>query len=119
MKWVIAVLVLLTAGYMLFDGVRALTIGDYLTPASGDYAGQLGPWAGLVSSIGIEPRSTFMKVVFVLYGLSALAALAGFLTNQPWGRSTLLIMAVLGLWYLPFGTAIHIVVLMLLFLKRS
>lgn len=119
MKWVIAILVFLTAGYMLFDGVHALTVGDYLTPASGDYAGQLGPWAGLVSSIGIDPHSTFMKVGFVVYGLITLAGLAGFITNQPWGRSALLIMAVLGLWYLPIGTAINIVVLMLLFLKRN
>lgn len=119
MRWVIAILVVFTAGYMLFDGLHALTAGDYITPVSGEYAGQLGPWAGVLNSIGIDPRSTFVKVIFVVYGLSALAALAGFLTRQPWGRSALLIMAVLGLWYLPIGTAINIVVLMLLFLKRN
>ena len=119
MKWVIALLVFLTAGYMLFDGVHALTKGDYITPASGDYADQLGPWAGLVSSVGIDPHSTLMTTIFVAYGLSALAALAGFLTDQPWGRSALLIMSVLGLWYLPIGTATNIIVLILLFLKRN
>jgi hypothetical protein len=60
-----------------------------------------------------------MKTVFAAYGLSALVGVTGFITNQPWGRSALLIMAVLGLWYLPIGTAINIVVLMLLFLKRN
>ena len=119
MKWIVAILVAFTAGYMLFDGVHALTTGDYITPSEGEYAGQLGPWAGLVASIGIEPRSTFMKVVFVVYGFTTLAVLAGFITQQTWGRSALLIMAVLGLWYLPFGTVMNIIVLMLLFLRRN
>lgn len=119
MKWVIAILVAFTSGYMLFDGVHALMTGDYVTPSEGEYAGQLGPWAGLVETVGIDPHSTLMKTVFAAYGLSALVGVAGFVTNQPWGRSALLIMAVLGLWYLPFGTTINIVVLMLLFLKRN
>lgn len=119
MKWVIAILVAFTAGYMLFDGVHALTRGDYITPSEGDYAGQLGPWAGLVESVGIDPHSTLMKTALVAYGFSALVAVTGFLTHQVWGRSALLIMAVLGLWYLPIGTAINMVVLMFLFLKRS
>ncbi|MFN8435091.1 MAG: hypothetical protein U0V18_13785 [Anaerolineales bacterium] len=119
MKWVIAILVTVTAGYMLFDGVHALWTGDYITPSAGEYAGQLGPWAGLVASVGIAPHSTLMKTIFVAYGFSALVGVVGFLTDQVWGRSALLIMAVLGLWYLPIGTALNIVVLMLLFLKRN
>lgn len=119
MKWIITLLVILTAGYMFFDGAHALIVGDYITPTDGEYAGQLGPWAELVSSIGIEPRSTFMKVVFVVYGFTTLAVLAGFITQQAWGRSALLIMAVLGLWYLPFGTVMNIIVLILLFLRRN
>ncbi|HND47780.1 MAG TPA: hypothetical protein PLQ75_04795 [Anaerolineales bacterium] len=119
MKWVIAMLVAVTAGYMLFDGVHALRTGDYITPSEGEYAGQLGPWSGLVTSVGIDPHSTLMKTIFVAYGFSALVGVAGFLTDQVWGRSALLIMAVLGLWYLPIGTAVNIVVLMLLFLKRN
>ena len=119
MKWVIAVLVAFTAGYMLIDGVHALRTGEYIMPSEGEYAGQLGPWAALVDSVGIDPHSTLMKTIFVAYGFSALVGVTGFLTNQVWGRSALLIMAVLGLWYLPIGTAVNIVVLMLLFLKRN
>jgi len=119
MKLIIAILVTFTAGYMLFDGVHALTNGDYITPAEGEYAGQLGPWSGLVESVGIDPRSTLMKTIFVAYGFSALVGVTGFVSNQTWGRSALLIMSVRGLWYLPIGTAINIVVLMLLFLKRN
>ena len=119
MRLIIAILVTFTAGYMLFDGTHALTRGDYITPSEGEHAGQLGPWAGLVESVGIDPRSTLMKTVFVAYGFSALVGVTGYLTAQPWGRSALLLMSVLGLWYLPIGTAINIVVLMLLFLKRN
>lgn len=119
MKWLIVLLIVLNAGWMLADGSRALTVGDYVTPASGEYAGQLGPWAGLVSAIGIEPRSTFMKMVFIFYGIAALIAVAGFALNQPWGRNALVVLAVLGLWYLPIGTAANIIALILLFLKRS
>ena len=63
-KWVIVVFALINAGYMTFDGARALIVGDYLRPASGEYAGQLGPWSKLVSMIGIDPESTLMKSVF-------------------------------------------------------
>lgn len=119
MKWIIAALIVFSAGWMVFDGSRALIIGDYVTPESGEYAGQLGAWASVMQSLGIDPRSTFVKVVFVVYGLSALTALAGFVTRQPWGRSALVIMAVLGLWYLPFGTAANILVLMLLFFSKG
>lgn len=119
MRWIIAVLVAVTAGYMLFDGVHALTTGNYITPTEGEYAGQLGPWAGLVKSFGGSPHSPVVKMGFVSYGLSALAALSGYLSHQPWGRSALIIMAAFGLWYLPFGTAANILVLILLFLGRG
>ena len=119
MRWVIIILITLTAGWMLADGLRALTVGDYFTPASGEYAGQLGPWTLLVQALGIEPRSTFMKFVFVIYGVAALIAVTGFALNQPWGRYALIAIALLGLWYLPIGTAANVVALILLFLKRS
>lgn len=118
MKWITAILVLLIAGYMLFDGVRALMVGDYITPASGEYEGKLGPWAKLVSPFGIDPRSVFMKSVFVVYALVTFIALGSYLTNQPWGRYALIITALFGLWYLPFGTATNIIVLILLFLQK-
>ena len=116
--WLISILVLSTAGWMLFDGARALIAGDFTTPKTGDYAGQLGPWSNLVQSIGIEPRSTFMKSVFVLYGLLALAALTSYLVGYSWGRSALIVVCVLGLWYLPIGSLTNIIVLILLFVER-
>lgn len=56
MHWlagVVLVLAFIEAGWMAFDGGRALVVGDYVTPRSGQYAGQLGPWAKVVSTVGI------------------------------------------------------------------
>ncbi len=33
---------------MVVDGSRALVKGEYITPKSGSFAGNLGPWAKLV-----------------------------------------------------------------------
>jgi hypothetical protein len=41
--WIVAALAALNGGWMTFDGARALIVGDYVTPSSGEYAGQLGP----------------------------------------------------------------------------
>lgn len=116
-RWLVVVLVILNGGWMAFDGTRALMVGDYVTPASGPYAGQLGPWAAVVSAAGLAPRGTLVKWIFVGYGLAALAAATAFAFRRAGGRSALLVLVPLGLWYLPFGTAINLVVLPLLFLR--
>lgn len=119
MKWIIAALIIFTAGWMLFDGSRALTVGDYITPSEGEYAGQLGPWAGVVRSLGIDPRSTFMKLTFIVYGIAGLVAAVGYVSNQPWSARALLAFAILVLWYLPFGTFVGILALILFWFQRS
>jgi hypothetical protein len=117
--WIIVILVVLNAGWMAFDGARALIVGDYITPKSGQYAGQLGPWAKVVKAVGIEPRSTLMKSIFLVYGLAYLTALAAFMLKASWGLTTMLVSSVLGLWYLPFGTLINIIVIVLLLLPPA
>lgn len=97
--------------FMTFDGVRALVAGDYLTPTTGDHAGQLGPWSSVVSAIGIAPRSTGMKMAFVLFGLAWLTAAVAFLRREPWSRGALAAVAVATLWYLPVGTFVSVLVL--------
>lgn len=114
--WVAVGLAVVTGGWMLFDGVHALTTGDFVTPGSGPYAGQLGPWSALVSGVGADPRSTLVKLVFVGYGVAYLAAAAGLATTVPAGWWAMLIVAALGLWYLPFGTIANAAVIVLLLL---
>lgn len=118
MKWIIVILIILNAGWMFTDGVRAFVLGDYVTPSSGEYAGQLGPWAEVLTNVGLEPRSTFVKATLITYGFASFVAVIGFANEQPWGRSALIVMAVLGLWYLPVGTTMNMIALILLFLFR-
>jgi hypothetical protein len=105
--------------FMTFDGFRALTLGDYLTPRTGRFAGQLGPWSGVVSAVGIQPRSTVMKVIFVIFGLAWLGAAAAFANRTPGSSLALAVVSVATLWYLPLGTLISALVLIGLALLRA
>ena len=118
-SWVVVLLVFLTAGWMLFDGTRAFLVGDYVTPKTGEYAGQLGPWTILVKAVGIEPRSTLMKSIFVLYGLVALVIAVCFALGLAWARTAMIVVCALGLWYLPFGTLANVIALILLLTGRK
>ena len=99
---------------MLFDGPRALAVGDYVTPSSGEYAGQLGPWHHVVSALGIDPRSTAMKCTFAIYGAAWLAVIAAFLRRRAWAHRAMAVAAIGSLWYAVVGTFTSVVVLALL-----
>lgn len=119
MHWlgrVVVVLALIEGGWLAFDGGRALVVGDYVTPKSGPYAGQLGPWAKVVEEVGIEPRSTLMKSIHLVFGLAWLGMAICFVLRLPWAWSGMVLCAVLGLWYLPFGTLLSVIQIILLFL---
>nr|NIU76236.1 hypothetical protein [Gammaproteobacteria bacterium]NIY10056.1 hypothetical protein [Gemmatimonadota bacterium] len=55
-------------GWLIVDGIRAMVTGDYATPSGGPYAGQLGPWAALVESVGLDPRSILVMGLHVVTG---------------------------------------------------
>ncbi len=112
--WLAVVLCAVQGGYMVFDGVRAFVVGSYLTPARGEHAGQLGPWARLVRAVGIEPESTAMKTAFVVLGAAWLIAAAGLAFDLGWARPLGVVLAVGTLWYLVPGTALSVAVLILL-----
>jgi hypothetical protein len=119
LKWFIIILALLQAGWMTFDGTRALVVGDYVTPKSGEYAGRLGPWSSLVQAIGILPRSTLMRSIFVIYGVTWLIVIACYVLKLPWAWAAMLIAAIGGLWYLPIGTAFSLLQIVLLLLPKT
>jgi hypothetical protein len=104
---------------MLLDGTRALVVGDYVTSSSGQYARQLGAWSKLVQAAGIEPRSTVMKSIYAGYGFMALALAICSAFRLPWAWWGMVVAAVLGLWYLPVGTVINSLVLIVLFVFRN
>jgi hypothetical protein len=118
MKWIITGLVVLVAGYMVVDGLTALIKGDYIRPRTGSHAGELGPWARIVSGLGIEPTSTGMKVLFVGYGTAWLVILGFYIAGAPWARAAMMMAAVGSLWYAPFGTLLGLVQIALLWIHR-
>jgi hypothetical protein len=123
MTWVRLALValgLVEGAWMTFDGTRALTVGDYVAPSSGAHAGQLGPWSHVVGAVGIPPRSTAMKIIFVVYGLSWLIVAIGLAVRSGWALPAMLIAALATLWYLPVGTILSIIQLVgLIWLRRN
>lgn len=116
LRWVVVSLATVDASYMVVDAVHALTRGDYITPRSGEHAGQLGPWARLVSAVGIEPRGTGLKVAFVVYGLVWLAVTVAFALEQGWAWVAMLALAIGSLWYLVPGTLLSAAMIVLLLL---
>lgn len=84
---------------MTFDGVRALAIGDYVT-----VDGKLGPWADVVSAIGIDPRGTPMKLFFVTYGAGWLAMTTSYLGGRRYAKTGMAVAAAGSVWYFAFGT---------------
>lgn len=111
---------LLEAGWMTFDGTRALVVGDYVTPRTGAHAGQLGPWQHAVSAVGIAPRSTTMKLIFAIYGASWLLIGVVFARGSSWGWAAMVVAAAASLWYFPIGTLSSAVQLaLLLWIRRT
>lgn len=117
-NWVVVVVAVIEAGWMAYDGTRALVKGDYVTPKTGQFAGQLGPWSKLVSKVGLEPRSTLMKSIFSAYGFLWLIVIVCFALRLPWAWSAMLLAALGALWYLPFGTLLSLLQVLLLMAAR-
>ena len=116
--WVISILAFIVAIWFVIDGAAAFITGDYITPKSGEYAGQLGPWSKVVSAIGIAPRSGLMKTIFLLYGIFWLAIIVSYLFRLPWAHTAMLVAAIGSLWYLPFGTLLGLIQIVLLTVYR-
>jgi hypothetical protein len=121
-KYAVIALSLLEAGWFVFDGSHALLTGNYIGAQRGPHAGQLGPWAKLVLAAGLNPNSTIFKIALVAYGTLWLVAIVGFVFRARWAQGAVLAAAVGSLWYLPIGTllgSIQIVLLLLMFRKSE
>lgn len=90
--------------YMLADGARVLLTGAY-------FGSTLGPWAALVRALGVDPYH--LGPVFVVLGLAWIAAVIAIDTRVPYARRYVAIVAVLSLWYVPFGTLLSLIALAL------
>ena len=114
--WIVAGLAVFLGGWLAFDGAHALLTGDYVTPKSGRFARQLGPWSKLVAAVGIDPRSTLMKSIHVGLGALWIAVTLAYAFGASWAWGAMLGCALASLWYLPFGAVIGLVQIVLLLL---
>jgi hypothetical protein len=122
MNWAriaVLVLVVIEAGWMAFDGTRALIVGDFVTPKSGPYAGQLGPWHHAVEFVGLDPRGTPVKLTFAVYGWTWLLLGVAFALGSRWAWAAMLAAAIGSLWFLPIGTLCSVVQIILLLALRE
>jgi hypothetical protein len=118
-KWIIIILSFVNSAYMTYDGCRAMITGDYLRPEKGEYAGQLGPWTKLAARVGIDPMSTLMKTIFILFGLAGLVITVCFALDLPWSWKAMLVLNICSAWNLYFGTANSVLQLVLLLILRA
>jgi hypothetical protein len=118
-RTLIVILAIAQGAWLVFDGSRALVVGDYVTRSSGPRAGQLGPWSILVSSVGLAPRGSAMKIIHVVLGVAWLAAAFAFLRRVRGSRLYVFAAATGTFWYVPVGTVVSLIAIALLFTTRS
>ena len=111
-KVIISLIALLVGGWMIFDGAHILITGRYFGPE------KPGPWSSIVSAVGLDPFS--LGGPFIVLGALWLLFLVSMLLHQSWARYGALVVAVATLWYLPVGTVLSLlyIVLLLAFWSR-
>lgn len=102
----IAVIGAIAGGWMLFDGIHVLLRGKYFGPD------KPGPWSIPFTRLDIDPFR--LGPIFVMLGVLWIVFLIALLTGRAWGWYGAATVAVLTLWYLPLGTVLSLVYLVLL-----
>ena len=111
LKVIITTVALINGGWMLFDGFYVLVTGTYFGPA------KPGPWADLALAIGLNPYG--FGPFFIVLGMLWILFLVEVLRGSRWGWWGALVVAVLTLWYVPVGTALAVVYVVLLVVFRG
>jgi hypothetical protein len=110
LKIMTAVVALFAGGWMIFDGVHVMVRGKYFGPE------KPGPWSIVFVKTGVDPFR--LGPLFVILGFSWIVFLVGLLAGQKWGWYGALLTAVATLWYLPVGTVLSAIYLVLLWMIR-
>ena len=103
LHWVIVVMAMSQAAWMVFDGSWALLYGDYVISASETPGGKPAPWARVLMWTGIEPQSRLVMSGFVIYGLGWLVVMTAFAGGTDWAWTAMLWLALGSLWYVNVG----------------
>ena len=96
---------------MLLDGIYVILKGKYIGPD------KPGPWANLFYKLDINVFK--LGPLFIILGIVWLIFLLGLWTSQSWTYLLGLIIAILTLWYLPFGTLLATIILIVLLTSRQ
>ena len=110
MKILITILGLLNGIYMLLDGIYVMIKGKYIGPE------KPGPWANLFYKLNTDVFK--LGPLFIIFGIMWLAFLYGLWTNQTWTYTFGIIISILTLWYLPVGTLLSVIVLLVLIFAK-
>ncbi len=110
-KMILLILALLNGGWMLFDGLHVLKKGKYFGPE------EPGVWSKIVASLGINPFS--IGPLFIALGLFWFLSIGVLLASISWGWLALMLTATATLWYVKVGTAISIIVMVLLLIFKA
>ena len=110
--WLFTACSWLLGWWMAYDGLRQRLFGDYVR-----IDGRLGPWAALVSQLGVDPQS--LGFFFVMLGLTLVASSLGLLLGRPWGLNVGLVASTVSLLYLGFGTPVAFIALISLVLAPT
>jgi hypothetical protein len=105
---------LLAGGWMACDGIRRVVAGDYVR-----IDGKLGPWQHLFTAIGVDPMGWPVAAFFIICGMARLGGVAAFAAGLSWGWHAAFLTAILGIWYLPIGTAMSLVTIIALFWPQT
>ena len=94
------------------DGIYVLLKGKYIGPE------KPGPWANLFYKLDINVFK--LGPMFIAFGIMWLIWLYSLWANLSWSHVYGIIVCILTLWYLPVGTLLSIVILLILvFVKRN
>ena len=109
-KIVVSLIALLVGGLMIFDGIHVLRTGKYFGPE------KPGPWSDVVAYIGLDPFR--FGIPFIVLGVLWVLFLSAMLLHQSWGWYAALLTASLTLWYVPVGTILSLLYIVLLLVFR-
>jgi hypothetical protein len=107
----LAIVGVLAGGWMVFDGIHVLLRGKYFGPE------KPGPWSAIVRAVGLDPFK--LGPIFIAMGVMWLTLLIATQCGLRWGWWGALIVAAGSLWYLPLGTALSALYILLLMAVRS
>jgi hypothetical protein len=111
MKLVLSILGLINASYMLLDGIYVLLKGKYIGPE------KPGPWASLFTKMNVDVFK--LGPLFIVFGLMWFVFIYGLQTTQSWSYYFGIGLSICTFWYLPIGTLISVMSLVLLVWFKS